>query len=55
LAVWVKEPAEGNDLYNEMIESKVINADNPEESKIALVYGQMNEPRSENAPPVSSL
>ncbi|MDJ0559340.1 MAG: F0F1 ATP synthase subunit beta [Microcystis sp. M53599_WE4] len=35
---------EGNDLYNEMIESKVINADNPEESKIALVYGQMNEP-----------
>jgi F-type H+-transporting ATPase subunit beta len=35
---------EGNDLYNEMIESGVINADNPEESKIALVYGQMNEP-----------
>ncbi|MFM8308509.1 MAG: F0F1 ATP synthase subunit beta [Microcystis aeruginosa] len=35
---------EGNDLYNEMIESKVINADNPEESKIALVYGQMYEP-----------
>jgi F-type H+/Na+-transporting ATPase subunit beta len=35
---------EGNDLYNEMIESKVINADNPEDSKIALVYGQMNEP-----------
>ena len=35
---------EGNDLYNEMIESNVINADNPEESKIALVYGQMNEP-----------
>ncbi len=35
---------EGNDLYNEMIESKVINPDNPEESKIALVYGQMNEP-----------
>lgn len=35
---------EGNDLYNEMIESKVINAENPEESKIALVYGQMNEP-----------
>ena len=35
---------EGNDLYNEMIESGVINADNPSESKIALVYGQMNEP-----------
>lgn len=35
---------EGNDLYNEMIESKVINPDNPEDSKIALVYGQMNEP-----------
>ncbi|MGK7874117.1 MAG: F0F1 ATP synthase subunit beta [Xenococcaceae cyanobacterium] len=35
---------EGNDLYNEMIESKVINKDNPSESKIALVYGQMNEP-----------
>ncbi|MFM2431240.1 MAG: hypothetical protein RLZZ511_2453 [Cyanobacteriota bacterium] len=35
---------EGNDLYNEMIESGVINADNPNESKIALVYGQMNEP-----------
>ena len=35
---------EGNDLYNEMIESNVINADHPEESKIALVYGQMNEP-----------
>ena len=35
---------EGNDLYNEMIESGVINAENPGESKIALVYGQMNEP-----------
>ncbi|MEM6501625.1 MAG: F0F1 ATP synthase subunit beta [Cyanobacteria bacterium P01_C01_bin.89] len=35
---------EGNDLYNEMIESNVINADNLNESKIALVYGQMNEP-----------
>jgi F-type H+/Na+-transporting ATPase subunit beta len=35
---------EGNDLYNEMIESGVINPDNPSESKIALVYGQMNEP-----------
>ncbi len=35
---------EGNDLYNEMIESGVINKDNLGESKIALVYGQMNEP-----------
>ncbi len=35
---------EGNDLYNEMIESGVINQDNLNESKIALVYGQMNEP-----------
>ncbi len=35
---------EGNDLYNEMIDSNVINTENPEESKIALVYGQMNEP-----------
>ncbi len=35
---------EGNDLYNEMIESRVINPDNLSESKVALVYGQMNEP-----------
>ena len=35
---------EGNDLYHEMIESKVINPENLEESKVALVYGQMNEP-----------
>ncbi len=35
---------EGNDLYYEMIESGVINPDNLEESKVALVYGQMNEP-----------
>jgi len=34
---------EGTDLYNEMIESKVIRLDN-NESKAALVYGQMNEP-----------
>jgi len=33
---------EGNDLYHEMIDSKVINFDG--ESKVALVYGQMNEP-----------
>ncbi|MEN8891353.1 F0F1 ATP synthase subunit beta [Planktotalea arctica] len=35
---------EGNDLYHEMIESGVIVPDNLTESKIALVYGQMNEP-----------
>ena len=35
---------EGNDLYHEMIESGVIVPDNLEESKISLVYGQMNEP-----------
>ena len=34
---------EGNDLYHEMIESGVIKLDN-DESKAALVYGQMNEP-----------
>ena len=35
---------EGNDLYEEMKESGVINANNFSESKVALVYGQMNEP-----------
>jgi len=35
---------EGNDLYAEMKESKVIDADNFTNSKVALVYGQMNEP-----------
>merc|ERR1712054_403479 len=35
---------EGNDLYEEMKESKVISIDKLEESKVALVYGQMNEP-----------
>nr|AYD72526.1 ATP synthase CF1 beta subunit [Halicoryne sp. HV04044] len=35
---------EGNDLYMEMKESRVINEDNLTESKVALVYGQMNEP-----------
>jgi len=35
---------EGNDLYQEMKESGVINAKNLSESKVALVYGQMNEP-----------
>ena len=35
---------EGNDLYEEMKESGVINESNFEDSKVALVYGQMNEP-----------
>ena len=35
---------EGNDLYQEMKESGVINDKNLKESKVALVYGQMNEP-----------
>ena len=35
---------EGNDLYQEMKESGVINSKNLKESKVALVYGQMNEP-----------
>lgn len=35
---------EGNDLYSEMSEAGVINQDKIEDSKVALVYGQMNEP-----------
>lgn len=35
---------EGNDLYEEMKESGVINENNFSDSKVALVYGQMNEP-----------
>nr|YP_009296581.1 ATP synthase CF1 beta subunit [Apophlaea sinclairii]AOM65721.1 ATP synthase CF1 beta subunit [Apophlaea sinclairii] len=35
---------EGNDLYQEMKESKVINDQDLQQSKVALVYGQMNEP-----------
>ncbi len=35
---------EGNDFYHEMIESGVIKPDNISESKVAMVYGQMNEP-----------
>ena len=35
---------EGNDLYHEMIESGVIKPGSSEDSKVALVYGQMNEP-----------
>jgi len=35
---------EGNDFYHEMIEAGVIKLDNIAESKVAMVYGQMNEP-----------
>ena len=35
---------EGNDLYEEMKESGVINESDLTKSKVALVYGQMNEP-----------
>ncbi len=35
---------EGNDFYHEMIDAGVIKLDNIEESKVAMVYGQMNEP-----------
>jgi F-type H+-transporting ATPase subunit beta len=35
---------EGNDLYTEMSEAGVINQQDISKSKIALVYGQMNEP-----------
>ncbi|MCW0181009.1 MAG: F0F1 ATP synthase subunit beta [Zavarzinia sp.] len=34
---------EGNDLYHEFVEAKVIDLEGPN-SKVALVYGQMNEP-----------
>jgi F-type H+/Na+-transporting ATPase subunit beta len=35
---------EGNDFYHEMSEAGVIKLDNLEESKVAMVFGQMNEP-----------
>ncbi|MFO6424557.1 F0F1 ATP synthase subunit beta [Motilimonas sp. KMU-193] len=35
---------EGNDFYYEMQEAGVVNIEKPEESKVAMVYGQMNEP-----------
>ncbi|GAB4246715.1 MAG: F0F1 ATP synthase subunit beta [Candidatus Methylacidiphilales bacterium] len=35
---------EGNDLYHEMIDAGVINLDDLSKSKVALCYGQMNEP-----------
>ncbi|MCK9507462.1 MAG: F0F1 ATP synthase subunit beta, partial [Pigmentiphaga sp.] len=35
---------EGNDFYHEMSDAGVIKLDNIEESKVAMVFGQMNEP-----------
>ena len=35
---------EGNDFYFEMQESKVVDVENFSNSKVAMVYGQMNEP-----------
>ena len=35
---------EGNDFYHEMAEAGVINLENIQESKVAMVFGQMNEP-----------
>jgi F-type H+-transporting ATPase subunit beta len=35
---------EGNDFYHEMSDAKVIVRENLSESKVAMVYGQMNEP-----------
>lgn len=35
---------EGNDFYYEMQESGVVNIEKPSDSKVAMVYGQMNEP-----------
>jgi len=35
---------EGNDFYHEMQESGVVNVTEHEKSKVAMVYGQMNEP-----------
>ena len=35
---------EGNDFYHEMMEAGVVNTEKFEDSKVAMVYGQMNEP-----------
>ena len=40
---------EGNDLYHEMMGSGLIDQNNPEKSKVVLVYGQMNEPSGARA------
>ncbi|WP_306581016.1 F0F1 ATP synthase subunit beta [Dokdonella sp.] len=35
---------EGNDFYHEMIDAGVVKLDDKTQSKVAMVYGQMNEP-----------
>ena len=40
----VERTREGNDFYYEMQESGVVNVDEMDKSKVAMVYGQMNEP-----------
>ncbi len=35
---------EGNDFYHEMMDAGVVNKADPSKSKVAMVYGQMNEP-----------
>ncbi|MFD2365117.1 F0F1 ATP synthase subunit beta [Pseudoduganella sp. GCM10020061] len=35
---------EGNDFYHEMADAKVVDLDNLANSKVSMVYGQMNEP-----------
>ena len=37
---------EGNDFYHEMADSGVVNLEKLEDSKVAMVYGQMNEPQA---------
>ena len=40
----VERTREGNDFYYEMQESGVVNVEEMDKSKVAMVYGQMNEP-----------
>jgi F-type H+-transporting ATPase subunit beta len=40
---------EGNDFYHEMSDAGVVNQENLGESKVAMVYGQMNELRKPSA------
>ncbi|MCB2551528.1 F0F1 ATP synthase subunit beta, partial [Listeria monocytogenes] len=35
---------DGNDFYHEMADAKGVDLENPANSKVAMVYGQMNEP-----------
>lgn len=37
---------EGNDFYHEMSDAKVVDLDDLPNSKVSMVYGQMNEPRA---------